>query len=215
VDELVSRIEQELLSHVILESVHPGEPVVAHHVPPPWELLGTGNYAAVFAHADFPEWVVKIYAPGRPGLQDEAEVYAKLGEHPAYSSCGHAGEGYLVLKRLHGLTMFEHLRRGIRIPSGAIEDIDAALQYARTRGLYPHDVHAKNVMIDAAGRGLVVDISDFGHRVPCSRWDHIRKAYAWIYAPLLSWYPLPIPLWMLDVVRRGYRTCRRWLGQPD
>src|SRR5688572_17537679 len=98
IEALVERIEAELLSGAVVESVHPGEPVVVHRVPEGWEIVGTGNYAAVFAHAGWPEWVVKIYAPGRPGLEDEAEVYARLGEHPAYSRCAHVGGGYLVLK---------------------------------------------------------------------------------------------------------------------
>lgn len=212
VGALVGRIEAELVREpggAVIESVHPGEPVVVRALPAGWELVGTGNYAAVFAHSGFPTWVVKVYAPGRPGLAEEAEVYARLGEHPAYSRCVHVGAGWLVLRRLHGRTLFEHLNRGLPFPPAAIEEIDEALDYARTVGLFPHDVHVKNVMIDPRGRGLVVDVSDFGHVVPCRRWDDSKRAYRWIYRPLLSWWPVPIPLWVLDGVRRGYRRLRR------
>jgi hypothetical protein len=207
---LVDRVEGELVPGAILESVHPKEPVVAHRVPDGWELVGCGNYAAVFAHPSAPEWVVKIYAPGRPGIEEEAQVYEKLGEHDAYSRCAHVGAGYLVLRRLHGLTLFDHLRRGLRIPPEAIDEIDRALDHARSVGLYPHDVHPKNVMIGADGRGLVVDVSDFGHVVPCRRWDDLKRAYRWIYRPLFSRWPIPLPLWVMDAVRRAYR--RLWCG---
>lgn len=217
-EALIDRIETELLAAeggAVIESVHPREPVVVHRVPPGWEIVGTGNYAAVFAFSGAPERVVKIYAPGRPGLEDEVAVYARLGEHTAYSRCVHAGDGYLVLKRLHGLTVFDHLRQGVRIPPGAIADIDRALDHARTVGLCPHDVHAKNVMVDPQGRGLVVDVSDFGQGVPCSRWNALERAYRWIYLPFLSRWPVPLPMWLLDGGRRGYRRYRRLLGKAD
>jgi hypothetical protein len=205
---LVAQVEAELLPAARLESLHPGEPVVAHQVPDGWDLVGTGNYAAVFAHPSCPAWVVKVYAPGRPGIEDEAEVYARLGEHPAYSRCAHVGAGYLVLLRLHGVTLFDQLRRGLPIPPSAIDEIDRALDHARAVGLFPHDVHAKNVMIDAGGRGLVVDVSDFRHVVPCTRWDDLKRAYRWLYRPLLGWRSIPLPLWLLDAVRRAYRWVR-------
>jgi hypothetical protein len=215
---LVGPIEAELLSEesgAIIESVDPREPVVVRRVPERWEVVGTGNYAAVFAREGFPDWVVKCYAPGRPGIEDEAVVYEKLGAHPSYSRCVHVGGNYLVLRRLSGLTIFEHLRRGIRIPAAAIDDIDRALDHARAVGLHPHDVHAKNVMIDPEGRGLVVDVSDFGHLTPCTRWDTLKRAWRWIYVPFLSRWTVPLPLWLLDGVRRGYRRYRRLRGRPD
>lgn len=52
------------------------------------------------------------------------------------------------------------MKQGILITEQAIRDIDIALDYARSRGLHPHDVHAKNVMVND-GRGLIVDVSDF------------------------------------------------------
>jgi hypothetical protein len=185
---------------------------VVHELPEPWQVVGCGNYAAVFAHPSWPDWVVKVYAPGRPGLEDEALVYQALGEHGSYSRCAHVGSGWLLLARLRGRTFFEHLLEGLPIPRAAVEDIDAALDHARARGLFPHDVHAKNVMVGADGRGLVVDVSDFRQDVPCARWDHLKRAYYWVYLPVFARRPPRLPLWLLDGVRRGYRTVRGWLG---
>jgi len=207
--KLVQAIEEGLLPQLHLESPHDHHPISVRFVPKPWKLLGNGNYAAVFFHPDEPERAVKVYAPGRGGVGEEAEVYRRLGIHPAYSYCYHAGDNYLILKRQHGVTLYDCLRRGIRIPEQAIRDIDEALDYARERGLHPHDVHGKNVMVDK-GRGKVVDVSDFLKRDSCEMWDDFKAAYRTIYAPLLLRRPFPVPEMILNGVRRGYRLLRRY-----
>lgn len=205
---LIHAVETELLPRLVIDSPHSQNPVNVSFVPKPWQLLGKGNYAAVFVHPDDPERVVKVYAPGRRGVEDEVEVYHRLGNHPAYSDCYHAGAGFLILKRLHGVTLFDCLSRGIRIPKQAILDIDEALDYARERGLHPHDIHGKNVMVDQ-GRGKVVDVSDFLKRESCGMWEDIKKAYHVVYAPLLLRRPVPVPDFVLEGVRKGYRLLRR------
>ncbi|MFH5186814.1 serine/threonine protein kinase [Paenibacillus sp. TAB 01] len=202
---LAGRVERELLPGLELASVAPHDPVVVTRLPKPWKLIGAGNYAAVLAHPDAPRLVVKVYAPGRPGIEDEVEVYRRLGRHEAYSECYHAGANYLILRRLSGVTLYQCLLRGIPIPRRVIEDIDAALDYARQRGLNPHDVHGKNVMLQD-GRGMVVDVSDFLKQEPCLMWDDLKKAYNRFYFPFLRRLPIPEPL--LTAVRKGYR----WLG---
>lgn len=206
--DLVDVVERELLPALRLESVDPRHPVVPRHVPAPWGVLGAGNYAAVLAHPEHPELVVKVYAPGRPGLEAEVEVYARLGRHPAYSTCVHAGSGYLVLERLHGVTLYDAVHRGLPIPERVIRDIDAALDHARSRGLYPHDVHGRNVMMHD-GRGLVVDVSDFLEREACSKWSDLRRGYYAVYRPVLMPLRLRVPYAVLDLVRAGYRLVRR------
>lgn len=202
------RVEEELLPALRVESRVPTEPVVVVHLPEPWCVVGAGNYAAVLAHPEHPEWVVKVYAPGRPGADEEKEVYRILGEHPAYSRCLFAGDDYLVLGRLEGVTLFEALRRGLPIPERVIRDVDEALEYARGRGLRPHDVHGRNVMMKD-GRGFVVDISDFLHDDPCSRWRDLKRAYYWLYRPIVMRLGIPVPRRVLDLVRAAHRACRR------
>ena len=199
---------RELLPAIRLESVSPNDPVVAHHVPSPWRLLGSGNYAAVLYHPDFPDVVVKVYAPGRSGFEDEVVVYRRLGKHPAYSRCLHAESGFLVLTRLRGVTLYDCVHRGMPIPERVIRDIDEALDYARARGLHPHDVHGRNVMM-LDGRGLVVDVSDFLKEEDCSKWADLRKAYYRFYRPVFMPLRLRVPYLLLDLVRAGYRAFRR------
>ena len=67
--QLVESIYQQLLPSLQIESVNPHNPIKVSYLPQPWQLLGTGNYAAVVYHPDYPDSVVKIYAPGRPGYE--------------------------------------------------------------------------------------------------------------------------------------------------
>jgi hypothetical protein len=177
------------------------------HLPQPWRELGCGNYAAVLHHPDHPELVVKVYAPGRPGLEQEEEVYRRIGCHPAFSRCFHRGDGYLVLRRLHGVTLWDCLRRGIPIPLQAIHDIDDGLAHAVSRGLHGHDLHGRNLMVHR-GRGLIVDISDFLNSSPCRAWQDLRWAYHRLYRPVIAPLGLRIPATLLDGLRKSYRLYR-------
>lgn len=206
-NSLLKDINQVLLSGVKIASLDPHNPVVVHYVPPPWQVLGTGNYAAVFCHPAFPEQVVKVYAPGRPGYQEEIQVYQRLGPHPAFSQLLYAGDNFLVLKRLHGVTLYNAMHLGVPIPKQVIQDIDEALHYARQRGLFPHDVHGRNVIMHH-GRGFVVDVSDFLHQEACSAWEDLKKAYYWLYRPFLRPLGIRVPYFMLDLVRTVYRLWR-------
>ncbi|MFB2880706.1 serine/threonine protein kinase [Floridanema aerugineum] len=204
INQLIKTIRTELLPGLQIVSIDPHDPVVVNHLPAPWQLIGTGNYAAVVCHPNYPEVVVKIYAPSRPGFEEELEVYRRLGSHPAFSECFYGENGVLVLKRLYGVTLYDCLHKGIPIPKQVIQDIDAALDYARSRGLYPHDVHGRNVML-YEGRGLVVDISDFLHLETCTKWDDLKRAYYWLYLPLFYPLRLRVPYFLLNVVRKSYR----------
>lgn len=213
VKELIEKIRGELLPVVSLKSVSPDDPIVVENIPEPWKLLGNGNFAAVFVHPDHPQKVVKLYAPGRPGIEEETEVYRRLGEHPAYSKCYYAGGDFLLLEKLEGMTLYECLRRAVRIPPQVIKDVDEALDYARERGLNPHDVHAKNVVVKD-GHGMVVDVSDFLHKAPCHLWEDCKWAYYKLYQPFLRHLPFPIPNALLDFLRRAHRLWRRFT-RPD
>jgi len=209
---LLERIEQQLLPQLLLRSVHPHDPVRVLQLPQPWRILGCGNYAAVVNHPHHPQLVVKVYAPGRHGLREEVEVYRRIGSHPAYSECYHAGERYLVLRRLQGTTLYDCLRQGLPIPLRAIHDVDQALVYARNRGLHGHDVHGRNVMLHD-GRGLIVDISDFLNPEPCTAWRDLRLAYVLLYRPLIGPLRLRAPAPLLHGVRKAYRLFRKLRGR--
>lgn len=200
-----------LAATVKITSAQPYNPVIVSQIPQPWQLLGTGNYAAVFTHPEYEDVVVKIYGMGKLGWTEEVEVYRRLGFHPAFSECLDAEANWSVLKRLEGITLYDCLHLGLKIPPQVIEDIDRALEYARSKSLTPHDVHGRNVMM-SEGEGLVVDISDFLDSSPCWAWKDLKKAYYWLYQPLFSWHRLPVPYWLLDSVRSIYRFYRSLLS---
>ncbi len=210
--KLIESIHQELLPNLKIESIHPHHPVIVHQVLKPWQLLGTGNYAGVFYHSNYDNLVVKIYAPGKLGWSEELEVYRRLGSHPAFSECFYAENNFLILKRIDGITLYDCMNQGLKIPRQVIKDIDLALEYARSRGLYPHDVHGRNVMM-LKGRGLVVDVSDFLKQESCLAWSDLKKAYSWLYLPLFSWHSMPLPYFVLDLVRISYRLWRSLLNK--
>lgn len=211
--ELLELVHGQLLPELRIHSPDPHDPVRVLHLPPAWRTLGCGNYAAVLHHPQHPDLVVKVYGPARPGLEQEAEVYRRIGRHRAFSQCFHAGQGFLVLRRLQGTTLYDCLRRGIPIPAQVIEDVDAALAYAVGRGLHGHDVHGRNVMLHR-GRGLIVDVSDFLNPLPCHAWQDLRWAYRTLYQPLIAPLNLRAPGPLLDGVRRSYRLWRNLHGRP-
>ncbi|XJZ28576.1 serine/threonine protein kinase [Bacillota bacterium Lsc_1132] len=207
-NEYIKKIETELLKQIDLYSENPFDPIVVRNHSSNWKTIGNGNYAAVFVHEAKPEWVVKVYGRNPEGIQKEVSVYKKLGKHESFSTLYAYGERYLVLKRLEGITLFNALIKGVKIPESVIRDVDNALAYARSVGLNPYDVHGKNVVMNK-GRGYIVDISDFYKSGYCSKWVDLKKAYNLIYKPLISkWHP-PIPFVVVDGIRRGYRLYKK------
>lgn len=205
--KFIEKVEKELLASLKMESIAPEDPIEINDRPEKWVLLGKGNFAAVFTHPDFEQYAVKVYAEGRPGLKEETEVYRKLGRHPAYSECYHAGTSYLILKRLQGVTLYDSLKKGIRISKKVISDIDQALSHAVKQGLNPRDVHGKNVMI-VQGHGCIVDVSDFLIPGYDPMWDDLKKAYRRFYWPFLVLPPPPIPAFIMNWARKGYRRLK-------
>ncbi len=201
-------IEQELIPSISLESKKPHDPIVVDNTPKGWTCIGTGNYAAVFVHVSEPNLVVKVVVRESEGLEKEANVYKRLGDHPAYSKLIHSGLNYLVLKRIEGITLYDALAKGVRIPENVINDINKALEYAMNRGLNPIDVHGKNVMMKD-GRGYVVDVSDFYKVGKDEKWNDLVKAYYGIYIKTLYKYPIKIPFIFLDLLRHSYRFYKK------
>ncbi|MET7040583.1 serine/threonine protein kinase [Clostridium botulinum] len=212
IKKFINIIDNDFIPNLKMKSINPSDPIKVEFVPKPWILLGCGNYAGVFTHPDFDNLAIKIYASGREGLREEIEVYKTIGEHPAYSKLLYSKNNYLILKRLKGITFYNSLIKGIKIPKHIIKDIDNALEYARERGLNPHDVHAKNVMI-VNNRGVVVDISDFKHKEYCCLWHDFKKAYYKLYIPFVYKLDIPIPNFILDTIRRMYKRYSKYYAK--
>ncbi|WP_462409313.1 protein kinase family protein [Neobacillus sp. Marseille-QA0830] len=207
-DQFIKLIEQELLPHIHLSTENPFEPIQVRNQSNHWKTIGKGNYAGVFAHPSYPDYVVKVYGRNHEEIYKEIEVYKKLGSHPAFSFLYTHGDHYLVLKMIPGITLFDAVIKGQQIPENVIKDVDQGLEYARTKGLNPYDVHGKNVVVHK-GRGYIVDVSDFYKQGHDKKWDDLKKAYYKVYRPLIYKYHPPIPFFVVDGIRKGYRLYRR------
>ena len=207
-NDFIHLIENGLLKKVILENKKVHDPIVVKNIPSGWKCVGVGNYAAVFTHYTEPDLVVKINAVEVENLEKEADIYRRIGKHPAYSYLVHQGSNYLVLKRLEGITLYNAFAKGIRIPESVIGDINEALDYARSCGLNPYDIHGKNVMMKD-GRGYVVDVSDFYKEGKDEKWEDFVKAYYKLYKKTLYKFPMKIPLKVLDFIRHAYRFYKK------
>ncbi|QCJ42114.1 serine/threonine protein kinase [Bacillus sp. S3] len=207
-DAYIDLIEKELLPQIRLTIDSPFDPIIVNNRSKSWRTIGSGNYAGVFSHDSRPERVVKVYGRSPEDLKKEIEVYKRLGNHEAFSTLYGYGETYLVLKKLEGITLFDAVVRGVPIPESVIDDIDRGLEFARSVGLNPFDVHGKNVVMHD-GRGYIVDVSDFYKEGHCRKWDDLKKAYYKIYRPYLYKYHPKIPFFIVDGVRKGYRIYRK------
>lgn len=208
IGKYINLIETELLPQICLTIESPFDPIIVDNRSYSWKTVGSGNYAGVFSNDFNPEWVVKVYGRDPEELKKEIEVYKKLGNHPSFSTLYAHSENYLVLKKIEGITLFDALIKGVQIPKSVIDDIDEAIEYARSVGLNPFDVHGKNVVM-SKGRGYIVDVSDFYKQGYCRKWDDLKKAYEKIYLPFIYKYHPPIPFFLVDGVRKGYRKYRK------
>lgn len=202
-------IEKELLPNIKLIVESPFDPIKVMKRSNKWKTIGTGNYAAVFVHDTYPDWVVKVYGKNHQAIKEEITVYEKLGNHEAYSCLYAHGETYLVLKRLKGITLFNAVIEGIPIHESVILDIEKAIEYAKSVGLNPYDVHGKNIIMNG-DMGFIVDVSDFYKNGYCSKWHDLKKAYQIIYQPFLYRYSPPVPFFVMESIRKGYRTYKKW-----
>ncbi|MDR7076240.1 putative Ser/Thr protein kinase [Neobacillus niacini] len=208
IEKYTKLIGNELLPNINLTTEGPFEPIIVKNFSNTWKTIGSGNYAGVFLHQANPKWVVKVYGRKPEDLKKEVEVYKKLGNHESFSSLIDHGDNYLILKRIDGINLFDAVVKGIRIPKSVIKDVDKGITYARSVGLNPFDVHGKNVVM-SEGRGYIVDVSDFYKQGKCRKWDDLKKAYHKIYLPFLYKFHPPIPFFIVNSVRKGYRLYRK------
>lgn len=208
IEKYIKLIGNELLPYIQLSTDGPFDPIIVKNSSNTWKTIGSGNYAGVFLHQSNPKWVVKVYGRKPEDLKKEVEVYKKLGNHNSFSSLIDYGDNYLILKRIDGINLFDAVVRGRQIPESVIQDVDEGIAYARSAGLNPFDVHGKNVVM-SDGRGYIVDVSDFYKQGKCRKWDDLKKAYYKIYLPFIYKFHPPIPFFIVNSVRKGYRLYQK------
>ena len=78
INSFVGLINDELLKEVSIRSDDEFDPVVVKDIPRLWKCLGTGNYAAVFMHREYKDWVVKVYVREGEGIEKSQKYTEEL-----------------------------------------------------------------------------------------------------------------------------------------
>jgi len=186
-------------------SKHAQDPVRVLAHPAHWRCVGIGTSAAVFQPQDHPLLAVKVYAP--PFVheaEEEGGIYEQLGDTAYFPTYYGRGDNYLLLAYRPGKNVYDCLVAGEHIPEQVLHDVEAAIAYARERGLNPSDLHVKNIMV-YEGRGYVVDPSKYRRTKDCKRWDALKSAYYDYYLDLYR-PGRTCPAWILETIRKWYKT---------
>lgn len=196
---------QEQINQVQVVSVNPRDPVHVNKQPESWRCIGVGNSAAVFQPKDRTDVAIKVYAKGFEEIAgEEAAIYEQLGDSPYFPAFVGRGDDHLIIGYRKGLNIYDCLLQGIYIPEQVIHDVEAAIDYARGRGLNPSDIHIKNVLVHE-GRGYLVDVSDYRKEEECKRWESLKQAYYDYYLDLYK-PGLAVPSWVLETIRKWYKA---------
>lgn len=190
-----------LMEQVRITTVGDNELVQVVYVPEKITCVGLGTDAAVFVHSEYPLYAYKVYAPGREKkLENEEKAYQMLGENPYFPHFYGKGTNFIVLSYERGTNLYDCLIEGIYIPKAAVKQVDAAIQYARERGLNPRDIHLKNIILQDNGIRLI-DVSEYVREGNDRRWEHLKEGYRLFYR-FISHKKIPRPV--IEFVKKRY-----------
>lgn len=163
--------------------------------------IGIGTDAAVFYHPATPHYAYKVYSALALEKKDvEAGIYQRLEGSEYFPRCYGTGSNYLVLSFEQGITLYDCLLQGVRVPEQVMQDVENAREFVRSQGLNPRDIHLKNVLLQD-GRAKVLDVSEYIKEGNDSRWEHLVWTYKHFY-PLIS--GVQVPVWILETIKNWY-----------
>ncbi|HEX3030804.1 MAG TPA: serine/threonine protein kinase [Bacillota bacterium] len=195
----------EAVKKVKVDCVGSSCPVQVTAQPAELRCVGLGTTAAVFQLKERPEIAVKVFLPSHAAVcREEAEIYTQLGVSPYFPAYYGCGENFLIIGFRPGHNVYDYLVQGLHIPEQVILDVEEGLNYARTQGLNPSDIHLKNIIIHN-GRGFLVDVSSYRRVKECKRWQAVRHAYYNYYVELYQ-PGLAVPSWILEAIRKWYKA---------
>lgn len=202
-DDMVKDFEKvmETLSKINVLSNPNNEPVTIIGEAENLKCVGIGTDAAVFWSEHTPAYAFKLYAKDKSAkVMVEESVYRKLGNSPFFSTCFGSNGNCLVLSYEEGKTLFECILEGIHIPEQAINDVEEAREYARSKGLNPRDIHLKNILLQN-GRAKIIDVSEYTMSGNDCRWEHLKKGYEQYYHLIDG---KSVPIGVVETVRKWY-----------
>ncbi|QJD85904.1 serine/threonine protein kinase [Cohnella herbarum] len=192
---------EHALSHIEVIGYDQNKPVSVNGGAEGLRCIGIGTDAAVFYYSGTPDFAYKVYSDkALEKKRTEAEIYERLEGSPYFARCYGSGSNYLVLSYEQGITLYDCLLQGVRVPEQAIQDVEAAREFVRERNLNPRDIHLKNILLQE-GRAKVLDVSEYGKEGNDHRWEHLVWSYKRFY-PLIA--GSRVPAWILETVSNWY-----------
>lgn len=205
-------IVRDSLSEITVFSNPNNEPVTISGHAKDLKCIGVGTDAAVFQSLKVPAFAFKKYAINKVDkVKAEADVYEKLGDSPFFSTCFASYDDYLVLSYEEGNTLFDCVLQGIHIPEQVIDDVEAAREYVRSKGLNPRDIHLKNILLQN-GRAKILDVSEYVQPGNDFRWEHLKKGYEQYYHLIDG---NSVPFWLVETVRKWYNQRNKYFSSYE
>lgn len=195
-------IDQQI-QQIQLKANQGNQLVTVLSIPIEWEIVGVGTDAVVVRHPQIPSSVWKVYADERLDKKEaEYQVYQRLGTSRYFATCYEQGDRFLRLSYEKGPTLYQCLEEGIEIPEQIIDDVNAARQYAREKGLNPRDIHLKNVLLQD-GRAKLIDVSEYMKPGNDRRWEYLVLGYRHFYSLIRG---KKVPTWLIELVKNAYEN---------
>ncbi|MGP4077972.1 RIO1 family regulatory kinase/ATPase domain-containing protein [Halobacillus sp. K22] len=166
--------------------------------PEEFECVGQGRSAAVFKIKDINQ-VVKVFYPAHKHLAArEAEVYNRLSNRVFFPHLIEAGDGFLIMEYVEGITFYECLTTGKRITPEMVQKVDEVLTFVRSRGLTPSDIHLRNIMLTQNNEVILIDVVRFTQLHECEYWPDLKKAYDKFYKK--KFFPKRFPKLLIEFI---------------
>ncbi|MCF6410336.1 protein kinase family protein [Pseudalkalibacillus salsuginis] len=145
--------------------------------PPEFTVIGKGRSAFVFRD-ERSHHAVKVFFDQFADLaKQEGDIYKKLGDCSYFPNIHEVGPNYIVMEYIEGNTFYECLQKGIPITDEMIKEVDEALDFARSVGLNPSDIHLRNLILTNEGMVKVIDVVRFTQNKKCRQWDDLKRGY--------------------------------------
>ena len=173
------------------------------------QLIGAGRSAYVFKVLN-EQTALKVFFPHKVHIAaEEAAIYQELPSCSYYPALHDAGNNYIAIDYLDGLTLFQSLENGIYIDEEKIQAINDALEKARKVGLNPSDIHLKNIIITSKQEVKLIDVARFRQTEKDRQWDDLQKVYFRGYVK--SYFPKKIPGAVLNCIAFIYKAGLRFI----
>jgi len=195
------KIAEKELNMIKVSSNGDNELVTVKRNTDAFECVGVGTDAAVFRFTHIPCYAFKVFSDDKiDKIYSEADVYLKLSQSDYYPVYYGMGSNFLVISYEEGITLYDCLLKGIRIPKQAIDDVDNARKYAIEKGLNPRDIHLKNILLHK-GRAKIVDVSEYMKPGNDKRWEYLKEGYQEHYHLIDG---KALPHWLIETVRKWF-----------